>query len=222
MKPVDLFGGFLSLYKGCVIMPQYFEKNENLIEKPMIVKYEFLGKSFSLHTNTGVFSKDKIDDGTYAFLKVLVPRHLSGKILDVGCGYGALGLTLASFEPEAYFTLIDVNERALELCKKNIKSLNLNNVTCLQSDVYQNVEGLFNSIVINPPIRAGKKVIYSMFAGAYDHLIDGGSLFIVIRKSHGAHSACDYITSIFGSCTLLKKDKGYYIYESKKMNKENL
>ena len=62
MKPVDLFGGFLSLYKGCVIMPQYFEKNENLIEKPMIVKYEFLGKSFSLHTNTGVFSKDKIDD----------------------------------------------------------------------------------------------------------------------------------------------------------------
>ena len=203
-------------------MPQYFEKNENLIEKPMIVKYEFLGKSFSLHTNTGVFSKDKIDDGTYAFLKVLVPRHLSGKILDVGCGYGALGLTLASFEPEAYFTLIDVNDRALELCKKNIKSLNLNNVTCLQSDVYQNVEGLFNSIVINPPIRAGKKVIYSMFAGAYDHLIDGGSLFIVIRKSHGAHSACDYITSIFGSCTLLKKDKGYYIYESKKMNKENL
>jgi 16S rRNA (guanine1207-N2)-methyltransferase len=131
-------------------------------------------------------------------------------------------LTLASFEPEAYFTLIDVNERALELCKKNIKSLNLNNVTCLQSDVYQNVQGLFNSIVINPPIRAGKKVIYSMFAGAYDHLIDGGSLFIVIRKSHGAHSACDYITSIFGSCTLLKKDKGYYIYESKKMNKENL
>ena len=202
-------------------MPQYFEKNDNLVEKPLVVTYEIFGKKISLHSNSGGFSKDKIDEGTFAFLKVLVPRHLSGKVLDVGCGYGALGLTLALFESNTQFTLIDVNERALGLCNKNIKALKLNNVTCLQSDIYENVEGYFSSIVINPPIRAGKKVIYSMFAGAYDHLIDGGSLFIVIRKSHGAHSACDYITSIFGSCTLLKKDKGYYIYEAKKMNKEN-
>ena len=199
-------------------MPQYFEKNDNLVDKPRFISYEIGGKRFSLKVDTGVFSNKQIDEGTYAFLKVLIPRQLTGSILDVGCGYGALGLTLASFFQKANFTLIDVYERALELTKENIKLLELDNVTALQSDVYSNVEGLFNAIVINPPIRAGKKVIYSMFEGAYDHLVAGGSLFIVIRKSHGAESASRYIESIFGNCTLLKRDKGYYIYESTKMN----
>lgn len=197
-------------------MPQYFENDSSLKSSPKLISYDIYERHFTLKTDLGVFSKNSIDEGTYAFLKVLVPLHLQGHILDVGCGYGALGLTLASFIPNARFVLVDVNERALELTKDNIKQLNLANVTCLQSDIYQNVEGLFDSIVINPPIRAGKKVIYAMFKGAYDYLIDGGSLFIVIRKSHGAFSARDYIESIFGNCTLLKRDKGYYIYKATK------
>ena len=119
---------------------------------------------------------------------------------------------------ENYELLNNTLPNLINTNKDNIKKLKLVNVTCLQSDIYQNVEGLFDSIVINPPIRAGKKVIYAMFKGAYDYLIDGGSLFIVIRKSHGAFSARDYITSIFGNCTLLKRDKGYYIYQATKAN----
>ena len=203
-------------------MPQYFEKNDKLVDKPRYISYEIFNRKFTLKTDSGVFSNSQIDEGTYAFLKVLIPRQLSGSILDVGCGYGALGLTLASFLPSANFTLVDVYERALDLAKENKKTLELDNVTCLQSDVYSNVEGKFDSIVINPPIRAGKKVIYAMFAGAYDHLIDGGSLFIVIRKSHGAESASKYISSIFENCSLLKRDKGYYIYESIKQIKQKI
>ncbi len=197
-------------------MSQYFENDESIKSSPKWINYEIYQRKFSLKTDLGVFSKDKIDEGTYAFLKVLIPLQLHGRILDVGCGYGALGLTLASFMPETQFVLSDVNERALNLTKSNIQSLKLMNVTCLQSDIYQNIEGLFNAIVINPPIRAGKKVIYQMFKGAYDYLVDGGSLFIVIRKSHGAFSARDYIESIYGNCTLLKRDKGYYIYQANK------
>ena len=146
----------------------------------------------------------------------LLSRPLFGKILDLGSGYGALGLTLALFNPNCQFVLADVNERALALAKENQKRLHLENVTCCISDIYENITELFHSIVINPPIRAGKKVIYPMFKGAYEHLIDDGSLFIVIRKSHGAHSAEAYIKSVFGNCALLKKEKGYYIYEAKK------
>lgn len=197
-------------------MSHYFENDSSLKSSPKVIRYEIFNQHFSLKTDLGVFSKNNIDEGTYAFLKVLIPLQLKGRILDVGCGYGALGLTLAAFNKEAEFVLIDVNERAVALTKENISNSNLKNVTCLQSDIYQNVNGCFDSIVINPPIRAGKKVIYQMFKGAYDYLLDGGSLFIVIRKSHGAFSARDYIEEVFGNCTLLKRDKGYYIYQASK------
>lgn len=197
-------------------MSQYFENDPNIVSKEHQIFYQINEKKFSLTTDNGVFSKSQLDEGTLALLKVLLPLKLQGKILDVGCGYGALGLTLASFLPASQFTLIDINDRACNLARINTKKLKLQNVTVLQSDIYQNVEDIFNSIVINPPIRAGKKVIYSMFKGAYDYLIDGGSLFIVIRKSHGAPSACSYIKEVFGNCELLKRDKGYYIYEAKK------
>ncbi|MCI6358254.1 MAG: methyltransferase [Erysipelotrichaceae bacterium] len=197
-------------------MSQYFENDDSIKSSPRSIEYDIFNNHFSLKTDLGVFSKNGIDEGTYAFLKVLIPLQLKGRILDVGCGYGALGLTLASFIPSSDFVLVDVNDRALNLASENIKRLNLRNVTCLRSDIYQNVEGQFDSIVINPPIRAGKKVIYQMFSGAYDYLVDGGSLFIVIRKSHGAFSARDYIESVFGNCTLLKRDKGYYIYQARK------
>ena len=197
-------------------MSQYFENDDSIKSSPRSIEYDIFNNHFSLKTDLGVFSKNGIDEGTYAFLKVLIPLQLKGRILDVGCGYGALGLTLASFIPSSDFVLVDVNDRALNLASENIKRLNLRNVTCLRSDIYKNVEGQFDSIVINPPIRAGKKVIYQMFSGAYDYLVDGGSLFIVIRKSHGAFSARDYIESVFGNCTLLKRDKGYYIYQARK------
>ena len=196
-------------------MPQYFDNVPELASKKKTISFVIKDKEISFVSDIGVFSKDKVDEGTIAFLKVLLSRPLFGKILDLGSGYGALGLTLALFNPNCQFVLADVNERALALAKENQKRLHLENVTCCISDIYENITELFHSIVINPPIRAGKKVIYPMFKGAYEHLIDDGSLFIVIRKSHGAHSAEAYIKSVFGNCALLKKEKGYYIYEEK-------
>lgn len=203
-------------------MPQYFDDNPLLESKPKTIKYEINGHAFSLKSNLGVFSKDKVDEGTQALLKVLLPRPFQGKILDVGCGYGALGLTLATFFPKAKFVLCDISIRAINLCRENIQELQLRNVICVESDIYSSINEKFDSIVINPPIRAGKKVVYRMFEEAYDYLIDGGSLFIVIRKSHGAKSAQAFIEKMFGNCSLLKKDKGYYIYEAKKDEQKKL
>ena len=200
-------------------MAHYFDLDPSLASKERNIEYFIDGRTITLVSDNGVFSKNKIDEGSFAFLKVLVPLRLSGKILDLGCGYGPIGLTIALTSNEARVDLADINTRALALCEKNAASLGLSQrVTVLQSDIYSNIEGNYHSIVVNPPIRAGKIVTYKMYEGAYTHLIDGGSLYIVIRKNQGAPSASKYIESIFGNITLLKKDKGYYIYMAKKVS----
>ena len=201
-------------------MAHYFDLDPSLASKERTIEFFIDNRTITLVSDNGVFSKNKIDEGSLAFLKVIVPLRLSGKILDLGCGYGPIGLTIAMTSPEARVDLADVNTRALALCEKNAELLGLSQrVTVLQSDVYKNIEGKYDSIVVNPPIRAGKIVTYSMYEGAYTHLIDGGSLFIVIRKNQGAPSASKYIGNIFGNISLLKRDKGYYIYQAKKMSK---
>lgn len=201
-------------------MGQYFENDPTLASKQRIINFEIFGTKISLKTDNGVFSKSQIDEGSLAFLKVLIPLHLTGKILDLGCGYGPIGLTIAITSPTARVDLADINTRALALCQDNAQLLGLGQrVTCLHSDIYEKIEGPYDSIVVNPPIRAGKSVAYAMYEGALQRLIDGGSLFVVIRKNQGAPTASRYIESLFGNISLLKRDKGYYIYRAIKMNK---
>ena len=199
-------------------MSHYFQNDPNLASNLHKISFDINDLHMSLWTDNGVFSKSRVDEGSFAFLKVLLPLGLSGKILDLGCGYGTIGLTIAMASPQASVTLADINTRALALCEKNAQELGLSQrVTILLSDIYENIEGQYDSIVVNPPIRAGKRVTYAMYEGAKQRLIDGGSLFIVIRKAQGAPSASKYIEELFGNITLLKRDKGYYVYQAKKV-----
>ena len=198
-------------------MSHYFQDDPNLVSNIKEISFEINGITMRLLTDNGVFSKNNVDAGSYAFLKVLLPLDLGKHILDLGCGYGTIGLTLAKAHEEARITLADVNPRAVALCERNAGLLNLSpRVTILQSDIYEKIEGPYDSIVVNPPIRAGKTVTYRMYEEAKQYLIDGGSLYIVIRKAQGAESASRYIETIFGNVTLLKRDKGYYIYRAVK------
>ena len=198
-------------------MSHYFQDDPNLVSNIKEINFEINGITMKLLTDNGVFSKNNVDAGSYAFLKVLLPLDLGKHILDLGCGYGTIGLTLAKAHEEARITLADVNPRAVALCERNAGLLNLSpRVTILQSDIYEKIEGPYDSIVVNPPIRAGKMVTYRMYEEAKQYLIDGGSLYIVIRKAQGAESASKYIETIFGNVTLLKREKGYYIYRATK------
>jgi len=200
-------------------MSHYFQDDPSLKSNIRNIAFDIDGHNIELLTDNGVFSKSRIDEGSLAFLKVLVPLRLSGKILDLGCGYGPIGLTIAITSSAARVTLADINTRALALCRRNATKLGLDQrVTILQSDIYEKIEGPYDSIVVNPPIRAGKKVTYPMYEGAFQRLIDGGSLYIVIRKNQGGPTASKYIESLFGNITLLKRDKGYYIYQARKVN----
>ena len=198
-------------------MSHYFKEDPNLASNIKTITYKVNGISMQLFTDNGVFSKSKVDEGSLAFLKVLLPLNLGNNILDLGCGYGTLGLTLAVYNKEARVTLADINSRALALCRRNAELNNVSQrVTILQSDIYTKIEGKYDSIVINPPIRAGKSVTYKMYEEAKQYLIDGGSLLIVIRKAQGAESASKYIESIFGNVKLLDRHKGYHIYQAVK------
>ena len=198
-------------------MSHYFKEDPNLASHIKEINFEVNGITMHLLTDNGVFSKNKVDEGSLAFLRVILPIELGKNILDLGCGYGTIGLTLAVAKKDARVTLADVNTRALAMCKRNADAYNLGQrVTILQSDIYEKIEGKYDSIVINPPIRAGKNVTYRMYEEAKQYLIDGGSLFIVIRKAQGAPSASKYIESVFGNIALLKRDKGYYIYQAVK------
>lgn len=200
-------------------MSHYYDFDENLDSKPRYIKFNVGNNAITLKTDIGVFSKSKIDDGSLIFLKAIQTEDFGNTLLDMGSGYGAIGLTIALLNPHIELTCADVNTRALSLCKENAKKLSLSSrVTCLQSDVYQNIEGLYDSIVSNPPIRAGKKVTYAIYSGAKDHLIDGGSLYIVVNKAQGALSVKKYLIEIFNNVTLIDRDKGFHVYKATKVN----
>ena len=201
-------------------MSHYFVNDDKVVSKPREVHYSINGVDFSLESDNGVFSKNELDKGSELLIKELLPINLGENILDIGCGIGVIGLTLAYFTPSLKVCLSDVNTRALSLCSANANSLKLSQrVTILQSDIYEKIEGKYSSIVSNPPIRAGKKVTYEIYRGALDHLVDSGSLYIVVRKSQGAPSVMSYLEELFGNVALLAREKGYYVLKATKLVK---
>ena len=198
-------------------MSHYFDENPTLESNVKEIKFSLYGQNYAYYTDNGVFSKSQIDQGSYILLKVILPLQLSGRILDLGCGYGPIGLTIAQNSKEARVNLADINSRALALASKSGERLNLNNrVTFLHSDIFEKIEGPYDSIVVNPPIRAGKVVTYRMYSESKQYLIDGGSLYVVIRRKQGAESALKYIETVFENVSVLHKEKGYWIIKATK------
>ena len=173
-----------------------------------------LGQSFHFYTDAGVFSKKMVDYGSQVLLNAL-DLERGKNLLDVGCGYGPLGISLAKVQG-VQSTMIDINSRAIDLAKKNAER---NGVVAhiFQSNIYENVSEKFDYIISNPPIRAGKKVVHEIIEGAFDHLNQGGSLTIVIHKKQGAPSAKAKMEDVFGNSEIIRKDKGYYILRSEKL-----
>ena len=189
----------------------YYAENPDAEHDIHDLRVQLLGEDFHFYTDAGVFSKKMIDYGSQALLSVL--NFSAGQsLLDLGCGYGPLGISLAKVQ-NLKVTMVDINQRALELAQKNAKRNGVE-VDTYQSNIYDQVKGQFDQIISNPPIRAGKQVVHDILEGAYDHLKPGGSLTTVIQKKQGAPSAKAKMAQVFGNVEVVKKDKGYYILRS--------
>ena len=193
----------------------YFATDPTAKHDEHLVDYHVDNIDLKFTTDAGVFSKLRIDYGSGVLIKEMKEQTFPAcGILDVGCGYGPIGLFAAKFWPNQEVTMVDVNERALNLAKRNASLNDINNVKILASNGYENVSGSYGLIVTNPPIRAGKKVVDEILTGAKEYLVDEGLLLAVLQKKQGAPSAKKLMTQTFGNCEILKRDKGYYILAS--------
>jgi len=196
-----------------IIRHYYTNDNDMLASNRKSIRFLIRGNLYEMETDIGVFSKAGLDFGTRVLLET-ISLHSDLDVLDMGCGYGPIGIVVAK-EFSSKVTMADVNDRAVVLAQDNAKK-NKVCLTVVQSDGFANVSGVFDVILMNPPIRTGKKVIYGLFAAAMDHLKIGGRLILVINKNQGAESALDFLRTLTEKVGVLGKKSGYYVISSQK------
>lgn len=203
-------------------MRHYFVDRKHDEEDYFVFQETFQGVNFSFKSCSDVFSKNELDYGSLVLVRsVLEHSNIfdGGKIMDMCCGYGTIGILLSKFL-DVEFYMSDVNSTAVELAKTNV----INNKTYIKpenifvSNLFDNVNLSFNHIVSNPPIKVGKKILWSFVDGSYEHLETNGTLTLVIKKNLGEDSLRKYLISKFGNCDIWERDKGYYILHCIKNN----
>ena len=191
---------------------QYYTADPSSESRPVPCAFPYRGYGLNFMTDAGVFSKGELDVGSRLLLDAL--PALSGDVLDLGCGWGAIGVAIARANKAARVVMADVNHRALGLAKENCQR---NGVTAeiIESDGMSAVmDRMFDVVVTNPPIRAGKQVIYGMFADAAKRLREGGALYLVIRKQQGAESCVKYLRTLYGAVEKLDKSGGFWVLKA--------
>ena len=192
-------------------MGHYFT-NEQLPSDIKETTCVVLNQHFKFLTDNGVFSKDGLDFGSRLLLEVIPREEVGGKILDMGCGYGVFGIVLARVTSHRV-DMVDVNHRALHLSKRNAKLNGVSDlVSIFESNCYSNISEKYSTIITNPPIRAGKKIVYDIVMNARNYLEDGGNLYLVIRKEQGAKSLIVDLEKVY-TVKVLEKKKGFFIIQ---------
>lgn len=189
-------------------MDHYFTNN-NLKSDIKKIKIEILGNIYHFNTDNGVFSKERLDYGTRLLIEALSKETLTGKCLDVGCGYGAISIILSKVK-NIDITGIDVNKRAIHLSLMNKKENKADSTNFIESNCYEKIDGIYENIITNPPIRAGKETVYNILFGAKKHLVPKGHLYLVIRKEQGAKSIIKDLDNIY-NVEILDKSKGFFV-----------
>lgn len=193
----------------------YYTAVPQSAHRPAEVRFSYRGNDFAFATDSGVFSRTELDRGTEVLMSAL-PETLSGPVLDMGCGYGAIGVAVGKTWPQTSVTMADINQRACGLARTNAERNGVQ-AEIIESDGYEKLMGTRYALILqNPPIRAGKSVIYQMFSDAAKCLLEDGELWLVIRKQQGAPSAMSYLKTIFEEAETVEKKSGYWVLRCRK------
>ena len=191
-------------------MSHYFT-NDKIKSNEKIINIKIKEINLKFTVDNGVFSKKGLDFGTRTLLETIDTTKIKGDILDFGCGYGPIGIYIAK-KTNQIVDMVDINERALNLSKKNAKINNVK-VNVFQTDIYSNIDKNYDYIITNPPIRVGKKVLYEIIFESLNHLKENGKLFLVINKNQGAKTLVKDLNEKH-SANIINKNKGFYIIEA--------
>jgi 16S rRNA (guanine1207-N2)-methyltransferase len=193
----------------------YYSRTQKVESDPKFWDFTLRNHAFRFKTDNGVFSKREVDFGSRILIESFIMPKVEGDVLDVGCGYGPIGLSIAKEFSNHIVHMVDVNERAIELAKENASLNKITNVDIYESDRLLNVKGdTFAAILTNPPIRAGKQTVHDIFEQSYEHLVSNGELWIVIQKKQGAPSAIEKLKTLFSDVETVDKSKGYFIIKA--------
>ena len=209
-------------------MPQYFEANPETPSNRKHVDYRINGINFKFVTDTAVFSKTSVDKGTDLLLESTIAdikKRGAGRnesLLDLGCGWGVVGIVMKSVFTLFDVTCVDINSRAVALASENAK-LNLRAPDkIVQSDVLEAIgeDELFDTVITNPPVRAGKQTVFAFYEQAYSHLKENGAIYVVLQRKQGADSTKKKLTELYGNCETIAIKGGYHVMKSVKGTKD--
>jgi len=196
---------------------QYFEKRPSSSRRPALITLRVRDHPFVFRTDAGVFSRSELDRGTELLLEAIELGPCES-ILDLGCGYGALGIVAARLSEGGRVILTDVNERAVALARANVAANGIRNAEVRLGDLYAPVADVFfDHILCNPPIRAGREVVDRIIAEAPSHLLEGGHLWIVVRTRQGASSVQSRMVQAFGNAAVVKRGSGFKVLRSDRL-----
>ncbi|MBO4928542.1 MAG: class I SAM-dependent methyltransferase [Clostridiales bacterium] len=202
-------------------MAHYYDENPQGESDRHVITARIHGMDFFFTTDADVFSKKFLDFGSRVLLETAIGdltamERKKGRLLDLGCGYGPIGIIMKRVFPSMEVTMVDINLRALDLAKENAEANSVKCVDVHQSDGCASVDGLYDVVLTNPPVRAGKKTVFSFYDGAWEHMTDGALIYVVLQKKQGAPSSQKYLLERFGNCEIIAKESGYWILKSVK------
>ena len=195
-------------------MSHYFINDNNLKHNKKIININYNNKEIKLYTDNGVFSKEHFDYGSKLLVNNFLKEEKSGRVLDLGCGYGIIGIILSQ-NKNLYIDMVDINNNAVNLTSENLKLNNIENATSFVSNIYSEITNKYDYIITNPPIRAGKETIRTFLFDAQNHISENGEIWFVMRKDHGVKSMMKELEKDY-KIEVVDKDKGFYIVKLKK------
>jgi len=205
-------------------MAHYYDSMPDTPSDRRFIEYRANGINFNFVTDTNVFSRNDVDKGTELLIDAVIENikargaKKGERLLDLGCGYGVVGVVMKSVFMSFEVTSVDVNARAVELAKENASKNNVKLARCAQSDVLSALtsEDIFDIVMTNPPVRAGKQTVFSFYEQAYEHMAPGAAIYSVLQRKQGAPSSEKKLTELFGNCETVAISGGYRVMKAVK------